>query len=173
MGPFTVADMSGLDIAWRMRQRIAEVRDPRERYPDVADRLCEIGRFGQKTGSGWYRYGEDGRTPIPDPEVERIIIEASARKGIERRTFTAEEIVRRAILAMSNEAALLLSEGIADRASDVDLMMILGYGFPDLQGGPVHWTARQDSELLDQQLAELHMATGPGFRRGDLTLLRA
>jgi 3-hydroxyacyl-CoA dehydrogenase len=172
MGPFAVADMSGLDIAWRMRQSKASSRDPRERYPDVADTLCELGRFGQKSGRGWYRYGQDRRTPIPDADVEELILASSARKGIQRKAFTAEAIVRRALLAMANEAALLLAEGIAERPSDVDLMLVLGYGFPAHQGGICYWATQQDPRALMREQEELALVTGPGFVRADLALLR-
>lgn len=173
MGPFAVADMSGLDIAWRMRQRTAATRDPRERYPEVADQLCERGWFGQKSGRGWYRYGEDGRTPVPDPEVMRLIADLSERKGIERRVFTPDEISRRAVLAMANEAALVCAEGIADRPSDIDLMLVLGYGFPDFRGGPTMWVHQQNGDELQQALDQLAQVTGHGFVRGDLSLLTA
>jgi 3-hydroxyacyl-CoA dehydrogenase len=172
MGPFAVADMSGLDIAWRMRQRTAATRDPRERYPDVADQLCERGWFGQKSGRGWYRYGKDGRTPLPDPEVHQLILDSAARKGIERRAFTHQEISHRALLAMANEAALVLAEGIADRASDIDLMLVLGYGFPDFRGGPTMWACQQNEAGLLQALDHLERVTGFGFTRGDLSLLK-
>lgn len=171
MGPFAVADMSGLEIAWHMRQRTQSTRDPSHRYADIADRICERGWFGQKSGRGWYRYGSDGRTPQPDPDVTHIIEEVSASKSIERRTFTSEDISRRAVLAMSNEAALLMEDGIADRASDIDLMMVLGYGFPDFRGGPTRWACQQEPERLQEDLDALHRATGRGFRRGDLSLL--
>jgi 3-hydroxyacyl-CoA dehydrogenase len=173
MGPFAVADMSGLDIAWRMRQRTADFRDPAERYPDVADQLCERGWFGQKSGRGWYRYGDDGRTPISDPEVNQLIIESSARQGIERRTLLPEDIVQRVLLAMANESALVLQDGIADRPSDIDLMMVLGYGFPDFRGGPTMWARQQDPAQLRRNLEDLAEATGVGFRRGDFGLLGA
>jgi 3-hydroxyacyl-CoA dehydrogenase len=173
MGPFAVADMSGLDIAWRMRQRTADFRDPAERYPDVADQLCERGWFGQKSGRGWYRYGDDGRTPISDPEVNQLIIESSARQGIERRILLPEDIVQRVLLAMANESALVLQDGIADRPSDIDLMMVLGYGFPDFRGGPTLWARQQDPAQLRRNLEELAEATGVGFRRGDFGLLGA
>jgi 3-hydroxyacyl-CoA dehydrogenase len=171
MGPFAVADMSGLDIAWRMRQRTAADRDPAQRYPDVADALCERGWFGQKSGRGWYRYGEDGRTPLPDPDVTQLILESSDRKGILRQSFTFAEIQRRVLLAMANESALILEDRIADRASDIDLMLILGYGFPEFRGGPTMWARQQDPAELHRALDALEEVTGAGFRRGDLTLL--
>jgi 3-hydroxyacyl-CoA dehydrogenase len=167
MGPFAVSDMSGLDIAWRMRQATAGRRDPRERYPDVADTLCEQGRFGQKTGAGWYRYDVGSRAPIVDPEVETLIRTSGQRKQIEQRSFADTEIVERVLLAMANEAALLLSEGVADRSGDVDLMLTTAYGFPTHVGGLTPWVR---ARLIDlgPKLDELAAVTGFGFRRGDL-----
>src|SRR5690606_15941337 len=121
MGPFAVADMSGLDIAWRMRQQQAASRDPAARYVDIPDRLCEQGRLGQKTGAGYYRYDAGARRGAVDPAVTALIEAESARKGFQRRAFSREEIQRRILATMANEAALLLEEGIATRASDIDL----------------------------------------------------
>ncbi|MEU3657091.1 3-hydroxyacyl-CoA dehydrogenase NAD-binding domain-containing protein [Streptomyces sp. NPDC032161] len=171
MGPFAVADMSGLDIAWRMRKGQAATRDPRARYVRIADLLCEEGRLGQKTGKGWYAYPAGSTTPVRDPEVEALVEGESARAGIERRPFSGDEIVQRAVLAMANEAALVLGEGIATRASDVDLMLTLGYGFPRHQGGPAFWSRWQDPQELLGRLDELATATGHGFVPGDLSLL--
>ncbi|MFD8385505.1 3-hydroxyacyl-CoA dehydrogenase NAD-binding domain-containing protein [Streptomyces sp. NPDC059679] len=173
MGPFAVSDMSGLDIAWRMRQRRAADRDPRERYPDIADQLCELGRLGQKTGNGWYHYEPGSRTPVPDSRVAELIDRSRRSKGIEPRTFTGPEIVDRALMAMANEAALLLADGIADRATDIDLMLTLAYGFPDHEGGITFWARGQDPAVLDRSQKRLGEATGWGFRPGRLSLLTA
>jgi len=135
MGPFRVMDMSGLDISWAMRKRQAATRDPRERYVAIADRLCEAGWLGQKTGRGWYVY-EDGK-PSPNPDAEKIIMEESTKKGIARRPFTAEEIQNRILYAMINEGARIVDEGIAARPLDVDMVEIMGYGFPRWRGGPM------------------------------------
>ena len=166
MGPFAVSDMAGLDIAWRTRQRLAAARDPKERYVAIADQLCEQGRFGQKTGAGWYRYAPGSRKGEPDPAVREMIEAASRAKGIVRRGFSAEEIRSRALLAMVNEAALLLDEGIAARPSDVDVVMAHGYGFPHYEGGPLFWAARQDRTKLLAELDKLAAASGHGFRKG-------
>ncbi|MVU81181.1 crotonase [Nocardia sp. ET3-3] len=168
MGPFAVADMSGLDIAWRMRTARADRRDPRERYPDVADTLCEQGRFGQKSGAGWYRYEPGSRTPHVDDHVRTLIEASSERKGISRRTFSADEIVDRALVSMANEAALILADRVADRASDIDLMLTLGYGFPAYEGGITHWAGRQDAVSLMRRVHALAVSTGHGFVIGDL-----
>lgn len=171
MGPFAVADMSGLDIAWRMRQSQAASRDPNARYVRIPDRLCEAGRFGRKTGAGYYRYSADGKERTPDPAVRAIIDEESAAKGILRRAMSAEEIQRRALLAMVNEAALLLAEGVAQRASDVDVVLANGYGFPRWEGGPVFWARERGAAALEKDLDALERLSGPGFVRGDVRLL--
>jgi 3-hydroxyacyl-CoA dehydrogenase len=168
MGPFAVSDLAGLDIAWANRKRLAATRDPRSRYVEIADRLCEMGRFGQKTRAGWYRYAEGARRGQPDPEVAAMIESHCKSKGIERRAFTVEEIQRRALVAMVNEAALLLAEGVALRPSDVDLVLVNGYGFPKHEGGPLFWASRQDRARLEEDLATLERVTGHGFKRGDL-----
>jgi 3-hydroxyacyl-CoA dehydrogenase len=168
MGPFAVADMAGLDIGWRTRQRLAATRDPRDRYVEIADRICELGRFGQKTGAGWYRYAPGARKGEPDPQVRALIDTASAAKGIARRSFGADEIRRRALLTMVNESALLLAEGIAQRASDVDLVLVNGYGFPKHEGGALFWATRQPRARLLADLDGVAAASGHGFRRGDL-----
>jgi 3-hydroxyacyl-CoA dehydrogenase len=168
MGPFAVADMAGLDIAWRTRQRLAATRDPRDRYVEVADRLCERGRFGQKTGAGWYRYAPGARKGEPDPEVRALIDAASAAKGIARRPFTPDEIRWRALVAMVNESALLLAEGVAQRASDVDLVLVNGYGFPRHEGGALFWAGRQDRDRLLAELDRVAAASGHGFRKGNI-----
>ncbi len=141
MGPFAVFDMAGLEIAWARRKRQAATRDPSERYVVIPDRLCEAGRFGQKTSRGWYAY-PDGKKTV-DPEVTAMIEAARAEKGIAPRQFTAEEIVARLLKAMTDEGNSLLSRGIAARASDIDLVMINGYGFPSNKGGPMFAAGRR------------------------------
>jgi 3-hydroxyacyl-CoA dehydrogenase len=168
MGPFAVSDLAGLDIAWANRKRLAATRDPRSRYVEIADRLCEKGRFGQKTRAGWYRYAEGARRGQPDPEVAAMIEAHCKSKDIARRSFTVEEIQRRALLTMVNEAALLLAEGVALRPSDVDLVLVNGYGFPKHEGGPLLWASRQERARLEEDLATLERVTGHGFKRGDL-----
>ncbi|MGK9051717.1 3-hydroxyacyl-CoA dehydrogenase NAD-binding domain-containing protein [Neorhizobium petrolearium] len=135
MGLFAVYDMAGLEIAWARRKRQAAARDPSIRYVEIADTLCEAGRFGQKAGRGWYAYPE-GKKAI-DPEVTAIIEAARAKKGITPRTFSKDEILRRLLDAMAAEGEALLAEGIAARPGDIDLVMINGYGFPAYKGGPM------------------------------------
>ena len=168
MGPFAVGDLSGLDISWHTRQRLAPTRDPKARFPQVLDRLCEAGRFGQKTGAGWYRYGDGARRGTVDPEVNAMIDKVSAEKGITRRSFSAEEIQWRALAAMMNEAALLLAEGIAARPSDVDVVLVNGYGFPAAKGGPLFWASRRPREQVSRALDAMAAATGYGFKRGNV-----
>jgi len=135
MGPFAVFDLAGLEIAWARRKRQAATRDPKARYVDIADKLCEAGRVGIKAGRGWYRY-RDGKREV-DPEVTALIEQRRAAKGFSARTISDDEIRTRLLAAMAAEGSALLSEGIAARASDIDLVMINGYGFPAHKGGPM------------------------------------
>ncbi|MGI9421059.1 MAG: 3-hydroxyacyl-CoA dehydrogenase family protein [Geminicoccaceae bacterium] len=139
MGPYELQDLTGLQIGYANRQRLAATRDPQERYVDIGDRLCEAGRLGQRTGKGWYRYQEGDRTPHRDGEVERLIEETSARSGLERRAFSAGCIQDRLLAALINEGGHILDEGIAARSGDVDLVKIHGYGFPRSRGGPMYY----------------------------------
>lgn len=136
MGLFAVNDLAGLEIAWSRRKRQAETRDPGERYVDIADRLCEAGRFGQKAGRGWYAYSDGKR--VVDPEVTGLIEASRRAKGIVPRAFSDDEIMFRLLAAMAAEGKALLDEGIAARSSDIDLVMINGYGFPAHKGGPMY-----------------------------------
>jgi 3-hydroxyacyl-CoA dehydrogenase len=171
MGPFAVADLSGLDIAWRMRKAQAATRDPRERYVPILDGLCEQGRFGRKAGAGYYTYPDGKRAAASDATVRELITQASAARGIARRAIGAPEIQRRALLAMVNEAALLLAEGVASRASDIDVVLVQGYGFPRWEGGPVFWARQQDRATLESDLQALVQAAGYGGVLGDLSVL--
>jgi 3-hydroxyacyl-CoA dehydrogenase len=135
MGPFAVFDLAGLEIAWARRKRQAATRDPKARYVDIADHLCEAGRLGMKAGRGWYRY-RDGKREV-DPEVTALIEQRWSAKGLVARNISDDEIRQRLLAAMTTEGAALLSEGIAARASDIDLVMINGYGFPAHKGGPM------------------------------------
>ena len=141
MGIFLMRDMAGLDIGWRVRQRREATRDKSLRYFTLPDRICEMGRFGQKTGAGYYRY--EGREASPDPAIEKLILEHSAAAGIERKAFTDEQIVRRILTAMVYEGAKILQEGFASRASDIDVTYVYGYGFPRYRGGPMFWAEQQ------------------------------
>ena len=139
MGPFQVVDLAGGDIGWATRKRRAATRNPKARYVQIADRLCERGWFGQKTGRGFYLYPEGSRSGSPDPEVEAIIDAERERADITPRTFTDEEIMRRYMAAMINEGANVVYEGIALRPLDVDVTFLYGYGFPRYRGGPMKY----------------------------------
>jgi 3-hydroxyacyl-CoA dehydrogenase len=138
MGPLAMGDMAGLDIGWEIRKR-RYVERPNFVYSKVADRICEQGRYGQKTGKGWYKYNLPDRKPIPDPEVDKIIADYRKETGVKTRSISDEEIVERLIYALVNEAAYILEEGIALRASDVDMVYLTGYGFPAYRGGPMFY----------------------------------
>jgi len=153
MGPFQVSDLAGGDIGWATRKRRAATRDPRMRYVEIADRLCERGWFGQKTGRGFYLYPQGARIGQPDPEVLAIVDAERARKGITPRAFTPDEIMRRYMAAMINEGAKVLEDGIAMRPLDIDVTALFGYGFPRWRGGPMHWA---DATGLDKVLADVH-----------------
>lgn len=139
MGIYKVQDLSGLDIAWAQRKARAATRDATERYAHIADRLCEAGRLGRKAGKGWYDYATG--SPVPDPEVQQIIEEESAKAGRTRRQFSADEIMGRILGLMQAEGTKILDEGIAESAADIDTVMVLGYGFPRHKGGPMFMAA--------------------------------
>jgi len=138
MGIFEVEDMAGLDVAWRVRREWHQFSTPGQRKPLVADALCELGRFGQKTGRGWYRYGDGGK-PSPDPEVLELIRTFAREAAIPQRQFTDNEIVERTLYGLINEAARVLEEGFAQHASDIDVIYVNGYGFPGWRGGPMFY----------------------------------
>ncbi|MFP3601676.1 3-hydroxyacyl-CoA dehydrogenase NAD-binding domain-containing protein [Paraburkholderia sp. SIMBA_053] len=139
MGPFQVVDLAGGDIGWAARKRRAATRNPAARYVQIADRLCERGWFGQKTGRGFYLYPEGSRSGQPDPEVEAIIDAERVRAGITPREFSDDEIIRRYMAAMINEGANVVHERIALRPLDVDVTFLYGYGFPRYRGGPMKY----------------------------------
>ncbi len=139
MGPFAVSDLAGLDIGWRNRQARAHLRKPGVRDCDLLDQVCLLGRLGQKTGAGWYRYEDGKRTPQPDPAIEELIVAHSQARGITRRTISDQEIVERCVYSLINEAAKILAEGVAARAVDVDMVWLNGYGFPKWRGGPLFY----------------------------------
>ncbi|QQX86629.1 enoyl-CoA hydratase/isomerase family protein [Cupriavidus necator] len=152
MGPFQVTDLAGGDIGWAARKRRAATRDPRVRYVEIADRICERGWFGQKAGRGFYLYPQGARVGQADPEVLAIIDAERARKGISPRKFSADDIVRRYMTAMVNESAKVVEEGIALRPLDVDVTFLSGYGFPRFRGGPMKWA---DMQGLDKVLGDV------------------
>jgi len=151
MGPFAMYDMAGNDIGWEIRKRRAAER-PDMVYSKFADRICEKGWFGQKAGRGWYRYEKGSRKPVPDPEVENMLSEYRAELKISPRKIPDDEIVERCIFALANEGARILEEGIALRASDIDMVYLTGYGFPPYRGGPMFYA---DSVGLGKVLASI------------------
>ncbi len=156
MGPFAMGDLAGLDVGWRIRKGRG-VKSP------VADRICELGRFGQKTGAGYYRYEPGNRTPIPDNEVEKIIVDVATTMGITRRPISDEEILQRLLYPMVNEGAKILEEKIAIRASDIDVIWVYGYGWPVYRGGPMFWADSIGLRALRDRMLEFKKATGDGF----------
>lgn len=160
MGPLTMADLAGLDINWATRKRLLQNWPHGIRYPGVADRICEAGRYGQKTGAGYYRYEQGSRTPLPDPAAQAIIEAAGAEAGFSRRSFTEEEIVERCVLALVNEGARIVDEGIARKASDVDVVYVHGYGFPASRGGPMHYAQALGLDHVLDRIKTLRVTHG-------------
>ena len=153
MGPLAVSDLAGLDIGWRMRK--AEGFSA-----PIADQLCEMGRFGQKTGRGFYLYEPGSRTPRPDPEVEELIVATAKKLGVERHAFAPKDIVERLLFPMINEGARILNEGIAQRASDIDVIWVYGYGFPNWRGGPMHYANTVGLAHVRDRLKQFAAQTG-------------
>jgi 3-hydroxyacyl-CoA dehydrogenase len=159
IGPFATADLSGLDIGYDSRQRRA-AENPNYRKMPIADAIVEMGRLGQKTGAGWFRYEKGDRTPQPDPEVARLIKEKAAEMGVEQRSFTDEEILRRLLFASVNEACKILEEGKAYRASDIDVMWLGGFGFPRYRGGLMYWADGIGVAEVYRQIQAWHQQYG-------------
>jgi len=151
MGPFTMSDMAGNDIGWDIRKR-RYYEKPDMAYSRFADKVCELGRYGQKTGKGFYRYEPGNRKPIPDAEVDRLLEAYRLEQGLVPRAISDEEIVERCIYALANEGARILEEGIALRASDIDMVYLTGYGFPAHRGGPMFYA---DTVGLDKVVAAI------------------
>jgi 3-hydroxyacyl-CoA dehydrogenase len=159
IGPFATADLSGLDIGYDSRQRRA-AENPNYRKMPIADAIVEAGRLGQKTGAGWFRYEKGDRTPHPDPAIARIIKEKAVEMGVEQRSFTDEEILRRLLFASVNEACKILEEGKAYRASDIDVMWLNGFGFPRYRGGLMYWADGIGVAEVYRQIQAWHQRYG-------------
>ncbi len=153
MGPFAMGDLAGLDVGWRVRKASGA-------KAEIADALVEGGRYGQKTGKGFYKYEGGSRSPIPDPEVEKLIVEASVRHGIKRRNLERKEIFERLIFPLINEGARILDEGIAMRPGDIDVIWVYGYGWPVWTGGPMHYADRVGLPYIRDRLAEIARNAG-------------
>ena len=168
MGPFAVQDLSGLDIAWARRKRLAPTRSPLERYVPIADQLCEMGRLGQKTGKGWYSYA-GGKREV-DPEVSELVLAHARTRGITRREISPEEIQNRVLAAMVNEGAKIVAEGIAQRPLDVDVVMMNGYGYPAWRGGPMHEGDRFGLPAILKVIKAMQGRDGLGFEPSALLI---
>ena len=167
MGLYATQDMSGLDIAWANRRRQQATRDPKRRYSRVQDQMCEAGWLGRKAGRGWYLY-EDGKAIGPNPEVASLIEAEAERHGIARRPLADDAVMETLLLALINEAAAILDEGIARKASDVDLVLVHGYGFPRFRGGPLCHADTIGLDVIRDRLAALETADPVIWKRAAL-----
>jgi 3-hydroxyacyl-CoA dehydrogenase len=159
LGPLATGDLAGLDVGWRIRKEYRHLEKPGVRQPIVGDRLCELGRFGQKTGAGWYKY-DANRRAIPDPEVSELVRKWAVEAGIPQRKISSQEIVERCIYALVNEAARILEEGIALRAVDIDIIYINGYGFPAYRGGPMWYADTVGLKNVYERICDFHRQFG-------------
>ncbi|WP_298236436.1 3-hydroxyacyl-CoA dehydrogenase [uncultured Azohydromonas sp.] len=160
MGIFAVHDMAGNDVGYQTRKAQMATRPTDRRWNDLILKLVDLGRLGQKSGAGWYRYEAGSREPQRDPVVEQFIVEESARMGIERRPVSEEEILKRCLYGMVNEGARLLEQGIALRPSDIDIVYVTGYGFPAHQGGPMFMADRIGLDRVYADIQRLHAEHG-------------
>jgi 3-hydroxyacyl-CoA dehydrogenase len=160
MGPFAMSDLAGVDVGYRVRKE-REKRGPIPfRLSNISNRLFELGRYGQKTGAGYYKYEENSHNPTPDPVLDQIIVEEAKKNGIERKPISNDVIVKRLIYPLINEGAKILQEGIALRSSDVDIIYIYGYGFPAFRGGPMHYADSIGLENVHKDIVELEKMDG-------------
>jgi 3-hydroxyacyl-CoA dehydrogenase len=159
MGPLATGDLAGLDVGWRIRKEYRHLEKPGIRQPVVEDNLCELGRFGQKTGAGWYKY-DDQRRATPDPAVDELIRKWVTEAKIPQREISAAEIVDRCIYALVNEGARILEEGFALRASDIDIIYLNGYGFPAYRGGPMWYADTVGLKQVLARISEFHRQHG-------------
>ncbi|HXZ14330.1 MAG TPA: 3-hydroxyacyl-CoA dehydrogenase NAD-binding domain-containing protein [Candidatus Sulfotelmatobacter sp.] len=167
MGPLSTGDLAGLDVGWRIRKENRHLRKPGTRDPIAEDRLCEMGRYGQKTGAGWFKYDEN-RRQSPDPEIAEAIRKWAAEAGIPQRRISNEEIVDRCIYALVNEGARILEDGIALRAVDIDIIYINGYAFPAYRGGPMWYADTVGLRKVYDRVAEFHQQHGELWRPAPL-----
>ncbi|WP_303879311.1 3-hydroxyacyl-CoA dehydrogenase NAD-binding domain-containing protein [Stutzerimonas kunmingensis] len=168
MGPFAMRDLSGLDIGQAIRKRQRATLPAHLDFPTVSDKLCEAGMLGQKTGAGYYRYEPGNRTPQENPELAPMLEAASREKGIERQTLDEQYIVERCIFALVNEGAKILEEGIAQRASDIDVIYLNGYGFPAFRGGPMFYADSVGLDCVLARVKELHARCGDWWKPAPL-----
>jgi 3-hydroxyacyl-CoA dehydrogenase len=166
MGPYAVADMAGLDLGLASRRAAAATRDPRIRQSPIVDWICDLGRYGQKTGAGYYLH-RDGKRLV-DPIVTDLVLRASAERGIARREVPAAEIQARVHAAMVNEGAKIVSEGVAQRPSDIDVVLVHGYGYPAWRGGPMHEADAIGLDVVLAQVEQIYAANGPDWEPAPL-----
>jgi 3-hydroxyacyl-CoA dehydrogenase len=159
MGPLATGDLAGLDVGWRIRKEYRHLEKPGVRQPFAEDRLCELGRYGQKTSAGWYKYDENRRA-IPDPEVSQLVRKGASEAGIPQREISSQEMVDRCIYALVNEGARILEEGIALRAVDIDIIYLNGYGFPPYRGGPMWYADTAGLKKVYERISEFHRQHG-------------
>jgi 3-hydroxyacyl-CoA dehydrogenase len=159
MGPLAVGDLAGLDVGWRIRKEFKHLEKPGVRQPLAEDRLCEMGRYGQKTGAGWYKYDENRRA-IFDPTVEENVRKWAVETGVKQHAISKEEIVDRLIYALVNEGARILEEGYALRAVDIDIIYLTGYGFPAHRGGPMWYADTVGLKKVYDRICEFHKQHG-------------
>lgn len=164
MGVFAVHDLAGNDVGWQMRKREIATRSQDRRWNDLILELCDLGRFGQKAGKGWYTYQSGSRVPERDPELEKFIVARSGALGIKRRPISRQEILERCLLSMVNEAANLISVGVAQKATDVDLVMLTGYGFPAKRGGLLHYADQLGARAVLDRIHYYHDVHGVWWR---------
>ena len=167
MGPMAVGDLAGLDVGMRVRQEAPHLYPPGVRRPLAEDALCELGRYGQKTGAGWYRYGPD-RSRHEDPEVDEILERIAADAGIEQRQISESEILDRVVYALVNEGARILEEGYALRSSDIDIIYLYGYGFPAFRGGPMFYADTVGLATVLERVEQFHDRHGHWWRPAPL-----
>jgi 3-hydroxyacyl-CoA dehydrogenase len=167
MGPLATGDLAGLDVGWRIRKEYRHLEVPGIRQPFVEDRLCELGRCGQKTGAGWYTY-DDQRRAAPDPAVGELIRKWVEEAGIVQRQISAAEITDRCLYALVNEGARILEEGYARRASDIDIIYINGYGFPSYRGGPMWYADTVGLKRVYDRICEFQRQHGETWQPAPL-----
>jgi 3-hydroxyacyl-CoA dehydrogenase len=167
MGPLAVGDLAGLDVGWRIRKEYRHLEKPGIRQPFAGDRLCELGRFGQKTGAGWYKYDEK-RQAAHDPEVASLVRQWAQQEGIPQREISAGEIVDRCVYSLVNEGARILEEGYALRASDIDIIYLNGYGFPAHRGGPMWYADAIGLKKVCDRVSEFHRQHGENWQPAPL-----
>ncbi len=168
MGPFAMLDLAGLDVGYRIRKHRAKTAPEEAQFARIEDRLVESGRRGQKSGAGWYRYEPGTRDPVPDADVEELILETSGARGIERRALDEDEILERCLYPLVNEGAKLIEEGIVIRSSDIDLLWLYGYGFPRYRGGPMFWADLVGVRTVHDALVDFQESHGARMKPAEL-----